>query len=675
MLLRKELNQISAKCHLKAELLSRLQVQASPPPPETLQALPDFAMLFMPPSARISELQQAIEAAKARIISEDQRTEELQSMLKTVTEASTIMRQRTTETQSVLIRVSRQLHLVTRLHTVAANSYVLTSDSANRCRDSMAAAKEQILDRISRKQSDKVVIDRTCKKAVERIGTAEFNKAEASRKRQAFKEAVEAAALRHAGEKQKKAQTARIIEQYRSGFQAIAELLACKGCMFTYSTAAPAESVHLLLTQLNGFAMREASLSSLHSNLAMERSEKERELRRLRGVLSGMVSAEQEQGNTVETEVGVKVQGVEDHSEQLCIQLHASVLSLLSQYSHFDASPVLPASETPSPSLPSPALFSSRKLSRSHTLTPSTKPTAELWHAPFHTSLNMMEIQMIAREMGVGLGEKETEEIEWLLGRSLIAKYFATTTAVRDFLGQIPKFGFEAGKLLEECHFELQTGFKAVIDKAIEVTQLSKPRTKDKASHLSRTSSVRSENLRSPDSLNRLDKPYSRLRLPLLPDQPEEFSLTESPLLAPTHSDSKPPKSAENGSKPGSTLSISDESEETQHMLRMRTEVKSRMSTAATTKRPLPLIETRLRRIHEMDAPPTTERAQTLLRGYLDTERRIAAVRDAERVSLKTHSSRLTPTAFHTRTTTAASSRRHHRSTLSLGSLKGILHF
>ena len=685
--LRTELNRITAQCQRKAGLLMRLQTLLKFPV-EAQPLSPDFALLFDSPSNRLSDLHTALADAGTRTETEEQQTEVLQGMLATVTQTATIMRERTTATQAVLNRVSSQLYQVNRLHTVALNSLTLTSVSASQSRLALVATKELVLDRISRKKSDKVVLERASRKAVERIGTAVCSQAEAARKKQVFRETVEAAGVRHAGEKQRKAQTAKDLELYYSGFHTIAQVLARRGCTLTYQFGMSAESIHMLVAQLNHLGMREASLASRHSQLALDRCEKEAELRSLRSQLLVLTSFKEK--TTIREESHSQKQPVrlEGKAEELCIRLHAGVLSVLGQldfvHQHTSRSSTVDRNwalvHSLAQQLPASPESAQRSSTRSKTFITAGKTTveAEKWNAAFHICPNTAEVRTLAREIGVMLEEEEFEALDWLMSRTLVVKHCADWAIIKEFLLRVKKQKFEPGALLEKCHLVLRSGFKEEVDAALKAIKAVKKLESGETqyTHLSRTTSCRSlpsEELFSPASVSKQDKHYARLRINLLPYKTEDNFTDESHSQPQSRSEAKHPTQTDS-SKPPSPLC--DETAETQHILATRSEFKSsRLSTAAFSKRSEPPSSVRFRHLHQRETPPTTERAQNLLRDFLATERRIAAVKGAERVSAKAESARHTPKALWTRTNTAAGYRRNHRSTLSLGSTKPTLQF
>lgn len=685
--LRADLNRITAQCQRKAGLLMRLRT-LSKFPVESQPLSPEFALLFDTPSNRISELQSALEDVKVRTETEEQQSEVLQAMLVAVTQAATIVRERTTATQAVLNRVSNQLFQVSRLHTVAVNSLTLTSVSASHSRFAMVASKELALDRINRKKSDKVVLERASRKAVERIGTAVYNQAEIAKRKQVFREILEAAGVRHAGEKQCKAQTARNLELYYHGFHTIAQVLARRGCTLTYQSGISTESIHMLVAQLNHLAMREASLVSHHSHLAIDRCEKEAELRSLRSELLILTNFKEKETIREESHSQKQQTGLEGKAEELCIRLQAGVISVLGQldFAHQQTS----HSSIVDPNwslvhslvqgfaqLPVSPESVQRSSTRSKTFITSGKAVAETeqWTTAFHICPTAAEVRALAREIGVKLKEEEFEVLDWLTSRTLVAKHCADRVILKEFLLRVKKQRFEPETLLEKCHMVLRSGFKEIVDAALEAIKAVKKLEfgNSPLSHLSRTTSCRSlpsEEQISPMNVSKRDKHYARLRISLLPCKTEENYTEESHSQPQSQSEAKRPDS----SKPPSPLC--DETAETQHILAIRSEFKSsRLSTAAFSKRSEPFSTVRLRHLHERETPPTTERAQNLLRDFLATERRIAAVKGAERVSAKAESARQTPKATWTRTSTAVGYRRHHRSTLSLGSVKATLQF
>ena len=279
---------------------------------------------------------------------------------------------------------------------------------------------------------------------------------------------------------------------------------------------------------------------------------------------------------------------------------------------------------------------------------------AEQGSALFHICPSPTEVLAMAREVGVTLHEGELETVDWLVNKTLVVKHCADWTVLREFLLKVKKEGFEPGDLLEKCHLVLQCGLKEVVGAAVEAIKAAE---KTKLTKLARTMSCRnvpSEEHLSPESALKQEKQYARLRIALLPCKTEDNSSEDSQTKGPSQGE---------GSKLSSPLC--NETAETRHILATRSQF-YRNSIAIP---PKPLATVRLRHKHE--TPPTTERAQTLLRNFLATERRIAAVKDAERVSAK--SARHTPKAVWIRTNTAAGYR--HRSTLSLGSVKTTLQF
>lgn len=687
--LRRELNHISAQCKHKADLLARLQMQ-SKFPVESQPLSPDFELIFDTPSSRISELKRAIYDAGDRIEREELRNEALQSMLETVTQAATIMRERSNATQIVLNRVTSQLYQVKRLHTVALNSLTLASASASRSRLALVASKEQLLDRISRKKSDIVVLENASRRAVERIGTAVCNQAETARRKQIFRETLEEAGAKHLGEKQRRAQTAMDLEQYNCGFQTIAQVLARRSCMLSYHSGLSPESIQMLVAQLNHLAMREASLASHHSQLALERCEKESELRALRSELLTLINTK---SNAIilreEMHIPRQSPKQEMQAEELCIRLHAGVMSVLGQldFAHRQTSgstddqswvlvhSLVQGSATQPPASPGSVQRSS---TRSKTTIHSGKSIAESVQnrASFHTYPSLTEIRELAGEIGVQLQESEFVAIDWLLKKALVVKHSVDWEMIQEFLLEVQKQGFDLRILLEKCHSVLKSGFKEVVDAAVEaVGTVKKIEFRNpKLTYLSRTSSCRSfpsEVQLSPDSPSKQDQRHSRLRISMLPCKIEDDFSDDSHSQPLSRSKRT---SQENTSKPPSPLC--DQTAETQYILATRSQFKSsRFSATTLTKRSEPLSSVRFRYLHQRETPPTTERAQILLKDFLATERRIAAVKDAERVSAKAESAKHTPKALCSRTNTAAGYRRYHRSTQSLGSFKTTLQF
>ena len=687
--LRRELNRISAQCKQKTDLLERLQAQ-SQFPVESQPISPAFELIFDTPNSRIAELKRAIFDAGDRIEREEQRNEALQSMLETVTQAATIMRERSNATQIVLNRVTSQLYQVKRLHTVALRSLTLASASASRSRLALVASKEQLLDRISRKKSDIVVLENASKRAVERIGTAVCSQAESTRRQQAFRETLEKAGVKHLGEKQRKAQTAMDLEQYNCGFRTIAQVLARRSCTLSYQSGLSPESIQMLVAQLNHLAMREASLASHHSQLALERCEKESELRALRSELLTLINSKSS-AVILREEMHIPAQSpkLETQAEELCIRLHAGVMSVLGQldFAHRQNSAstddqswglvhslVQGTANQPSAS---PG-FLQRSSTRSKTTIHLGKSLSESAQsrASFHIYPNLSEIRELAGEFGVQLHESEFVAIDWLLKKALVVKHSVDWAMIQEFLLEVKKQGFDLRILLEKCHSVLKSGFKEVVDAAVEAIGTVKKIEfrNSKLTYLSRTTSCRSlpsEVQLSPDSPSKQDQQYSRLRISMLPCKTEDDFSDESPSqpLSRTKRTSQ-----ESTSKPPSPLC--DQTAETQYILATRSQFKSsRFSTATLTKRPEPLSSVRFRYLHQRETPPTTERAQILLKDFLATERRIAAVKDAERVSAKAESAKQTPKALWARTNTAAGNRRFHRSTQSLGSFKTTLQF
>ena len=647
--LHKELNSRVAACEKKRQILAILKYSTELNASEVQEHTHKAAAMRMSGE---------LETVSTRIIQEEQTTETLKAMLEKVTTGQSIMKQRAREVQQVLARVSAQLAQARHMKVLAEGFCGKATAETGSVRGELQRDRERFQERVDRKLKDKEGLERTSRRKIERIGLAAMNQEEITQRKLSLVSSLEEETRRHMLEMQKSRQAKQDIAQYSHGFRVIAEMLAKRNAVISYESGLSPESVDIILQEYSAQVVQEASLASRYQQLTWDLREGKFHLKSLLRLLHFP-------GSTTSPNLVPALRSTEetaDHYERLSISLHCGLLSLLTAIETVHERVSSYASEAESPDVMNWVLIRDltkgfrlshrqrtltsqhaearyRKQRRSFTHISPQIPnfredehSRETWGQVYGVLLTAGEIRGLAEERH--LGEEETEQLGQFWRNTIVVSYFADLNMLRGAFQSSSQASLYA-ELIEKSNLALRYSVK-------DLFAYSKEALISFASGIEHVQAYISDftqrhPLNSANTQNILAEIESNSTLKLKEIMRSRYHLlfrsaSEEPNPS-LHFNSSHDKRRFDSRKAHIVPPVDDEAGENQHIIASRALAKRSLVFPSPTLAKRAEIGRKL--IHELEDPPETERAKSLLRGFLRTERKISAIKDSERVTFK----------------------------------------
>lgn len=649
--LHKELNRRVAVCEKKEEILAMLKYSTE---------LNVCEVQGNPYSAAMARMSSALETVSNRMIQEEQTTEVLKVMLEKVTAGQSIMRQRTRELQQVLARISAQLAQASHMKVLADGFCNKATTETGNVKAEMERDRERFQERMGRKQKDKGVLERLTRRKIERIGQVTMNKEELAHRKLSLVSCLEDETHRHMQELHKSRQAQYDLAQYLRGFRVIAGVLAKRNTVIAYENGLSAETVSTVLREYSEQAVQEASLASSYQQLTWDLREGKAQLKSLQRLLhfpqssAAPVALPALQASTEEAA---------DFSERLSISLHCGLLSLLTaieavheRVSHYSTEVESPDSlnwllireltkgfrlshrQRTLTSQHSGVGLRKQRRSFTNCLHPQLQgdredhTSGETWAQVYGLLLTVGEIRTLAEERQ--WGEAEVRQLLQFWRKTIVVSYFADQTMLRNALKWTAKPSLACSDLLEKSNLALRLSVKDLITYSKDTLSSFSNTTEHVQAYISdiaQRHSLNSGNFQAmveeieANSVQKLKEMMRNRYNSLLRSASEEPN--------PSHFTSSHDKRRADSRKAQISLPVDEEAGETRHIEAARAQAKR--SLAFPSPVPAKKADTGRKWRQEWQDPPETERAKSLLRGFLRTERKISAIKDSERVTFK----------------------------------------
>jgi hypothetical protein len=519
--------------------------------------------------------------------------------------------------------------------------------------------RERFQERVDRKLKDKEGLERTSRRKIERIGLAAMNKEEIMQRKLSLVSSLEEETRRHMLEMQKSRQAKQDIAQYSHGFRVIAEMLAKRNAVISYEAGLNPQSVDIILQEYSAQVVQEASLASRYQQLTWDLREGKFRLKSLLRLLHFPGSATSPSPvpalrNTEETA---------DHYERLSISLHCGLLSLLTAIETVHERVSSYASEAESPdslnwllirdltkgfrlshrqrtltSQHSEARYRRQRRSFTH-ISPQIpnfredEHSRETWGQVYGVLLTAGEIRGLAEERH--LGEEEIEQLEQFWRKMIVMSYFADLNMLRSALQSSPKASTLYAELIEKSNQALRYSVKDLLAYSKEALTSFASGIEHVRAYISDFTQRHPLNSANTQTILAEIESNSTLKLKEIM-RSRYHSLFRSTSEEPNpslHFNSSHDKRRFDSRKAHIAPPVDDDAGETQHIIASRALAKRSLAFPSPTLAKRAEMGRKL--IHELEDPPETERAKSLLRGFLRTERKISAIKDSERVTFK----------------------------------------
>ena len=651
--LHKELNRKVAICEKKQEILAFLKYSTE---------LNVYEVQGNPYSTAMARMSRELETVSNRMIQEEQTTEVLKAMLEKVTAGQSIMRQRTREVQVVLARISAQLAQASHMKVLADGFCGKATAETGGVRSEMEKDRDRFQERIVRKQKDKELLERLSRRKIERIGQVTMHKEEQVHRKLSLVSSLEEETRRHSQEMQRFRQAQHDLAHYISGFRVIAGVLAKRNTVIDYESGLTSESVRLILREYSGQVVQETSLASQYQQLTWDLQEGKSHLKALLRYLHFP------QSSTAPAALPVLHPNAEeaaDHSERLSISLHCGLLSLLTAIEavHERVSTHSPEADSPGSlnwplirdltkgfrlshrqrTLTSQHSTGHRKHRRSfthciHPLLPGAgeeQSSGETWAQVYGLLLSAGEIRTLAEERQ--WGEARIRELVQFWRKTVVVCYFADQTMLRNALKSPANPAFTYSELLEKANLALRLSVKDLTTYSKDTLNSFASTSEHVQAYIRDTAQRHS--LSSGKSIAIVEEIEANSEQKLQEMMRNRYnsllrSASEDP--NPIHFNSSHEKRRAESRKAQISPQVDEEAGEKDHIVAARAQAKRSLAFPSPFPAKKTEIDRKLRQ--EWQEPPETERAKSLLRGFLRTERKISAIKDSERVTFKQQS-------------------------------------